>query len=321
MNFLGHQLRNPIGIAAGFDKHGEAIATLGNIGFGFVEIGSVTPLPQSGNPRPRVFRLKEDAAIVNRYGFNSDGHDVVYERVQRLRDESTTTARPPPIGINLGKNKLSTDAIADYVDGVRKFASIADYLVINISSPNTPGLRDWQSKDDLKRLLRSVLAAARSSSNSDHRTVPIVLKLSPDLSDAELADVSQVICHDAGCRVDGIIVSNTTTAREASLRSGSASEAGGLSGRPLATRSTEMIWQMYRLTDGRVPIIGVGGVFSGRDAYEKILAGASVVQLYTAFAYGGAPVVGRVKRELAELLQADGYRCVADAVGKRKQAK
>lgn len=309
VNFLGNQLRNPVGIAAGFDKHAEGIATLAKIGFGFVEIGSVTPLPQPGNPQPRVFRLAEDQAIINRYGFNSDGHDAVFQRIKELKRSSAATATT--IGVNLGKNKLSNDAVADYVDGVRKFAPIADYLVINISSPNTAGLRDWQSKDDLRRLLQQVLAARAVGG------VPIVLKLAPDLSDAELRDVAEVIGRK-DCAVDAIIVSNTTTARADSLKSDHAQETGGLSGRPLAARSTEIVRQMYGLTGGTVPIIGVGGVFTGRDAYEKILAGASVVQLYTAFAYEGPPVVRRVKKELAALLRADGFGSVADAVGKGK---
>lgn len=317
LRFLGHQLRNPIGIAAGFDKHGDAIAGLADIGFGFVEIGSVTPEPQPGNPQPRVFRLHADRAIINRYGFNSVGHTAARQRI--LDDDAGATSL---LGINLGKNKSSTDAAADYVAGVGRFADIAGYLVINVSSPNTPGLRTLQHKDELRSLLAQVLAArdALAAARPDGRRVPVALKLAPDLSDAELLDVARVI-ERTECRVDALIVSNTTVERVGLLSGPVTAEAGGLSGAPLAARSTEMVARVYRLTGGRVPIVGVGGVFSGRDAYEKILAGASVVQIYTAFAWHGPPVVGRIKRELAELLHADGWANVAEAVGKGPRAE
>lgn len=215
------------------------------------------------------------------------------------------------IGINLGKNKHSSSAVSDYVSGVETFAPIADYIVINISSPNTPGLRSLQSEKDMKQLLQNILAARDKISNR----VPIVLKLAPDLSDTELSEIAKVIGRK-DCAVDGLIVSNTTTDRATSLRSLSASETGGLSGAPLAARSTEMIMHMYRLTKGRIPIIGVGGVFTGQDAYEKILAGASVVQIYTSFAYHGPPVVQKIKKELDALLKENGYSSVEEAVGK-----
>lgn len=215
------------------------------------------------------------------------------------------------IGINLGKNKHSSNAVNDYVSGVETFAPIADYIVINISSPNTPGLRSLQSESDLKHLLQNVLAARDKISNN----VPIVLKLAPDLNDTELNEIAKVIGRK-DCAVDGLIVSNTTIERTSSLRSISASETGGLSGAPLAARSTEMIGHMYRLTKGRIPIIGVGGVFTGQDAYEKIRAGASVVQIYTSFAYHGPPVVQKIKKELDALLTENGYSSVAEAVGK-----
>lgn len=246
-----------------------------------------------------------------RYGFNSDGHSIVFQRIQSIRKEQLT--KNVMIGINLGKNKLSPSAVADYVSGVQTFAPIADYIVINISSPNTPGLRSLQSESDLKNLLQNVLTARDKIAGR----VPIVLKLAPDLTNAELSEICKVIGRK-DCAVDGLIISNTTIDRTASLRSRDASEIGGLSGAPLAARSTEMIGHMYRLTKGRVPIIGVGGVFTGRDAFEKILAGASVVQIYTSFAYHGPPIVQKIKKELDALLTENGYNSVIEAVGKAK---
>ncbi|XP_058825223.1 dihydroorotate dehydrogenase (quinone), mitochondrial [Topomyia yanbarensis] len=307
---LDMTLSNPVGIAAGFDKQGEAVCGLNRLGFGFVEVGSVTPKPQPGNPRPRVFRLNEDKAIVNRYGFNSDGHKVVYERLRKAREECGDEV---VLGINLGKNKLSTDAIGDYVKGVKKFSCLADYLVINISSPNTPGLRSMQNKSTLHMLLSDVLKARSSLPETDRR--PILVKLAPDLSDEDVQEVIAVV-KDKECAVDGLIVSNTTIERPPSLKSINAGQLGGLSGVPLSQRSTQLVAKVYKWTDGKIPIIGVGGIFSGQDAFDKILAGASAVQLYTAFIYHGPPIAIRVKRELEQLLQDNGYESVQQAVGK-----
>uniref|UniRef100_A0A182XB88 Dihydroorotate dehydrogenase (quinone), mitochondrial n=1 Tax=Anopheles quadriannulatus TaxID=34691 RepID=A0A182XB88_ANOQN len=309
---LGMAFSNPIGIAAGFDKHGEAVQGLQLIGFGFVEIGSVTPEPQPGNARPRIFRLNEDKAIVNRYGFNSEGHDVVYERLRECREQQPPDQRVA-LGINLGKNKLSLDAIADYVQGVKRFGTLADYLVINVSSPNTPGLRTMQSKSTLQTLLTEVLKARASLPANEQR--PILLKLAPDLSEEDLREIVDVVRAKA-CAVDGLIVSNTTIDRPATLRSVNAGQLGGLSGPPLKHRSTAMIARVYKLTEGKIPIIGVGGIFTGEDAFEKIEAGASAVQLYTSFIFHGPPVVPKIKRELDCLLEANGYASVQDAVGK-----
>ncbi|KAJ6630922.1 Dihydroorotate dehydrogenase (quinone), mitochondrial [Pseudolycoriella hygida] len=306
-------LRNPLGIAAGFDKHAEAIAGLHAIGFGFVEIGSVTPLAQDGNPKPRVFRLSEDKAIINRYGFNSDGHDEVLQRIKTLREDSQTTGAI--IGVNLGKNKESTDYSDDYVIGVEKFAAVADYLVINVSSPNTPGLRDLQHENHLKQLLSNVINKRNSLTAGGQRHVPIFLKLAPDLTNDEAKRIAKVI-KQKGCVVDGIIISNTTVERNPSLVNDNKNEIGGLSGAPLTDRSTELIRQMYRLTDGKVPIIGVGGVFSGKDAFDKILAGASAIQIYSSFIYHGPPIVPKIKKELGKLLMESGYANVAEAVGR-----
>ncbi|KAM7040416.1 dihydroorotate dehydrogenase (quinone), mitochondrial isoform 2-T2 [Acridotheres tristis] len=308
---LGQRFRNPLGLAAGFDKQCEAVDGLYKMGFGFVEVGTVTPEPQEGNPKPRVFRLAEDEAVINRYGFNSHGH-VAVERRLRARQETQIrlTAAGMPLGVNLGKNKSSTDAAADYVAGVRTLGPLADYLVVNVSSPNTPGLRDLQGKAELRDLLSKVLV--ERDLLPCKRKPAVLVKIAPDLTAQDKQDIASVVCE---LGVDGLIVSNTTVSRPSSLRSRQRMEPGGLSGKPLRELSTQTIREMYTLTQGRVPIIGVGGVSSGQDALEKIRAGASLVQLYTALVYHGPPVVGAVKRELEELLREQGFRNVMEAVG------
>lgn len=302
------EFSNPVGLAAGFDKQGEAVNGLVKMGFGFVEVGSVTPKPQPGNPKPRVFRLGEDEGVINRYGFNSDGHEVVYDRLNG-RDSSSGKGI---LGVNLGKNKESPDAVDDYVIGVKKFGELADYLVINVSSPNTPGLRKMQGKQQLKELIDKVLEARDNL--PVQRKPPVLVKIAPDLSDEDKKDIADVLGRKKG-GVDGMIISNTTISRPMTLKSESKSETGGLSGVPLKSLSTRTISDMYKLTGGRIPIVGVGGISCGEDAYEKIKAGASLVQLYSALTYQGPPVVGRIKRELDKLLKKDGYESVTDAVG------
>ncbi|XP_074737836.1 dihydroorotate dehydrogenase (quinone), mitochondrial isoform X2 [Strix uralensis] len=296
---LGQRFRNPVGLAAGFDKQGEAVDGLYKMGFGFVEVGTVTPQPQEGNPRPRVFRLAEDEAVINRYGFNSHGH-IAVERRLRARQETQLrlTGEGMPLGVNLGKNKSSTDAAADYVAGVRTLGPLADYLVVNVSSPNTPGLRDLQGKAELQDLLTKVLA--ERDALPCERKPSVLVKIAPDLTAQDKRDIASVVCE---LGVDGLIVSNTTVSRPSSLQSRQRTEPGGLSGKPLRELSTQTVREMYTLTQGRVPIIGAGGVSSGRDALEKIRAGASLVQMYTALVYHGPLVVGMVKRELEELLR------------------
>ncbi|XP_065497355.1 dihydroorotate dehydrogenase (quinone), mitochondrial [Caloenas nicobarica] len=308
---LGQRFRNPVGLAAGFDKQGEAVDGLYKMGFGFVEVGTVTPQPQEGNARPRVFRLVEDEAVINRYGFNSHGHATV-ERRLRARHETQLrlTGAGMPLGINLGKNKSSTDAAADYVAGVRMLGPLADYLVVNVSSPNTPGLRDLQGKAELRDLLTKVLA--ERDALPCERKPAVLVKIAPDLTTQDKQDIASVICE---LGVDGLIISNTTVSRPSGLRSPQRTEPGGLSGKPLRELSTQTIREMYSLTRGRVPIIGVGGVSSGRDALEKIRAGASLVQMYTALVYRGPPVVGAVKQELEQLLREQGFQNVMEAVG------
>mmetsp|Transcript_20957 Transcript_20957/g.53080 ORF Transcript_20957/g.53080 Transcript_20957/m.53080 type:complete len:388 (-) Transcript_20957:230-1393(-) len=300
---------NPVGLAAGFDKNGEAVEGLARWGFGFVEIGSVTPLPQPGNPKPRVFRLPEDQAVINRYGFNSEGHEAVAKRLTQYRaDESRT---PCILGINLGKNKLSESAVDDYTQGVTKFAHMADYLVVNVSSPNTPGLRNLQARKELDELIVGVLSA-RDEACKGARKTPLLLKIAPDLTKQDKEDIASVVTSR---HVDGLIVSNTTISRPETLKGASREEMGGLSGRPVRDLSTEVIGDMYKLTKGQVPIIGVGGIANGRDAYAKLRAGASLVQFYSAVTYHGPPLVKRIQRELEELIVKDGLTSVSEAVG------
>jgi len=297
----GREFPNPIGLAAGFDKDCEAPDALLRLGFGFAEIGTVTPRPQPGNPKPRVFRLEADGALINRLGFNSGGLDGVVTRL-------SVRTRRGIVGVNLGKNRDSTDPIADYAEGVRRTAALADYLVVNVSSPNTPGLRDLQARETLETLLRALVAARAETGASP----PLLLKIAPDLVAEERADIAAVALATG---IDGIIVSNTTIARPKGLTSPLAGEAGGLSGRPLFAPSTAMLADLYRLTGGRLPLIGVGGVASAADAYGKIRAGASLVQLYTALVFAGPALLQQIKTDLAKRLRRDGFASVTEAIG------
>ncbi len=304
---FGLDFPNPLGLAAGFDKNAEVFAPALRLGFGFVEIGSVTPRPQAGNPRPRLFRLAEDGAVINRMGFNNDGLAAVRARLARR-----PTASRGILGANLGKNKESADAAADYAAGVRALAPLADYLVINVSSPNTPGLRALQGRAPLEALL----AAVRGARGAEKP--PLLLKIAPDLTEADKQDIAEVALAGG---LDGLIVSNTTVARAPGLRGPAAKEAGGLSGRPLFQPSTAVLADMYRLTGGKLPLIGVGGISSGEEAYAKIRAGASLLQLYTALVYGGPGLVRRIKRDLAACLRADGFTNIAQAVGAGRRGR
>jgi dihydroorotate dehydrogenase len=286
-------------MAAGFDKEGEVPDALLGLGFGFVEIGTVTPEPQPGNPRPRMFRLKEDRAVINRLGFNSRGQAVARERLERRGD------RPGIVGINIGANKDSPSRIADYVTGVRNMAKLAAYLTVNISSPNTPGLRALQSGDALDELLASVRAARGKG------RPPIFLKVAPDLEPHEIDAIARIAIDR---RVDALVVSNTTVSRPA-LTSRHAAEAGGLSGTPLRDLARQRLRDFRAATGGQLPLIGVGGIASGEDAYARIRAGASLVQLYTAMIYRGPGLARRISAELAGLLRRDGFASVAEAVG------
>ena len=294
---LGLSIPNPVGLAAGFDKNAQVPDAMAKLGFGFVECGTVTPRPQSGNPKPRLFRLTQDRAVINRLGFNNAG------MVQAARNLASRKGSGL-VGINIGANKDSVDRISDYARGFAELSSLADYVTVNVSSPNTPGLRGLQNKDELTQLLGTLTQSRKNK-------IPLLLKIAPDLDTAALDDIAAVVRASS---IEGVIVSNTTLARPP-LVSGNASEAGGLSGAPLFAPSTEILRQMRLRLGTAVTLIGVGGISSGEDAYAKILAGASLVQLYTALVYRGPGLVGRIKRELSALLARDGFAHVADAVG------
>jgi len=296
---LGRLFTNPIGLAAGFDKNAEAVLPLMRLGFGFVEAGTVTPRPQPGNPKPRLFRLPADRAVINRMGFNNAGLDAYIEQVRRLGN------RPAPFGANIGINKEGADPERDYKAMVAALTPFADYITINVSSPNTPGLRDLQGEERLRAILTAVMGAVPVRP-------PILVKLAPDLSDAGLEAVVQVAIETGA---SGLIISNTTIARPATLRDKNASQAGGLSGAPLFARSTEMLARAHGLAGRRLTLIGAGGVRSGADALAKIRAGASLVQLYSEFAYAGPALIPRIKVELLEAMRAEGFETVVQAIG------
>jgi dihydroorotate dehydrogenase len=288
---LGLSFPNPLGLAAGFDKNAEVPDQMLALGFGFTEVGTVTPLPQQGNPRPRLFRLAEDEAVINRMGFNNEGHQAALKRLTARRG-------PGIVGVNIGANKDSTDRIADYVKGIAAFSHVASYFTVNISSPNTPGLRALQSRAELEQLLAR-LNAARAA---EAKRPPMLLKIAPDLRADELEDIAAAC---AGGAVDGIIVSNTTLSREG-LRSARASEAGGLSGLPLLALSTRQLARLHLLTKGAIPLIGAGGVHDADSALLKIRAGASLVQLYSALVYRGPGLVTEILSGLAAELGRSG---------------
>ena len=299
-NIAGLSIPNPVGLAAGFDKNATAIAPLMRAGFGFIELGAATPRAQPGNPKPRLFRLQQDHAVINRFGFNNDGADVIADRLAN---------RPSgiPVGLNLGANKNSTDRAADFASVLATCGSQLEFATVNVSSPNTEALRDLQGKDALTALLGNVIDVANSLS----KRIPIFLKIAPDLTPDELADIAQVAIA-AG--VDAIVATNTTVSRDG-LKNPARGEAGGLSGAPLFDRSTRILAALSGLTNGKIPLIGVGGIGSADDAYTKIKAGASAVQLYTAMVYQGLSLAGRIAKGLDDRLAADGFQNLSEAVG------
>ncbi|MEO1252164.1 MAG: quinone-dependent dihydroorotate dehydrogenase [Pseudomonadota bacterium] len=301
ISVAGIDFPNPLGLAAGFDKNAEVPNAMLDLGFGFVEIGGVTPRAQPGNARPRVFRLREDAAVINRYGFNNDGLERIAARLKRRR-------RKGVVGANLGANKDSADRAADYVTGLRGLVGLVDFFTVNVSSPNTPGLRALQDKGALQELMRAVIAER----DANGPAAPVFLKIAPDLQDADKADIAALTRE---MNLDGLIISNTTIARPDSLRSPRASETGGLSGQPLFAMSTALLRDFRKELGAETPLIGVGGVSSARDAYEKILAGAALVQLYTAMVYEGPGLPARILRDLPPFLDADGFETISEAVG------
>ena len=299
----GLRLPNCIGLAAGFDKNAEAPDAMLAAGFGFVECGTVTPQPQDGNPRPRLFRLTPDRAVINRMGFNNQGLEAFAERLAGRR-------RRGVVGANLGANKDSADRIGDYVAGLKRLWGLADYFTVNVSSPNTPGLRDLQAKTALQELTGRVAEARAPLQESGD--VPIFLKVAPDIAERDIGDIVHTVKASG---LNGLIVSNTTLARPDTLASPAKGEAGGLSGAPLMAPSTRMLRLFHQADDG-LALIGAGGVASGADAYAKIRAGACAVQLYTALVYAGPGLVTRIKRDLAERLRADGFASAAEARGR-----
>src|SRR3989344_3613840 len=325
---FGVRFKNPIGLAPGYEKSGGFARFMAALGFGFIEVGTVTPEPQPGNPKPRLFRLDADKAIINRMGFNSMGAMAVAKNLKRLEKRDFV------IGVNLGKNKITPneEALRDYATGFTELAPLADYVVVNVSSPNTPGLRELQGKEELRNLLMELQklnppspalplegreiqtnsSPLRGPASSERRRGeevrwgwrPLLLKISPDLTDGELDDIAEIVLET---KIDGVIATNTAATEGMG--------GGGLSGRPIAKRVTEVIGYLYKKLEGRVPIIGAGGIFSAEDAYEKIRAGASLVEIYTGMIYEGPSLPKKIKRGLVKLLEADGFRSVKEVVG------
>ncbi len=305
-SLAGMALLNPVGLAAGYDKNATAIAPLSRAGFGFVEVGAATPLPQPGNPKPRLFRLSEDRAAINRFGFNNDGAPAIADRLARR------TKGPVPVGLNLGANKTSDNRAADFARVLATCCPHVDFATVNVSSPNTEKLRDLQGPAALAALLSGVMEARAALPTP----IPIFLKIAPDLTNDDLAQIAEVALASG---LAGIIATNTTLSREG-LKSANRGEVGGLSGAPLFEKSTRVLARLSQLTDGKLPLIGVGGISTAEDAYAKIRAGASAVQLYTAMVYNGLSLVPRIAHGLDTLLAQDGFNTVADAVGTNRSA-
>jgi dihydroorotate dehydrogenase len=308
INIAGLPLSNCVGLAAGFDKNAEVPAAMSKAGFGFVECGTVTPLAQAGNPRPRLFRLTRDQAVINRMGFNNEGLEPFAARLSALKTKRANGI----VGANIGANKDATDRIADYVSGLTRLWGLSDYFTVNISSPNTPGLRALQTKAALEELLGRIAEARGLLKAAGTVDYPIFLKVAPDLEDGEVEAIVETV-KAAG--LNGIIVSNTTIARPADLVSPEAAESGGLSGKPLLSASTAMLARFHAANNGHLALIGAGGIASGADALAKIRAGACAVQLYSALVYGGPGLVQRIKSDLAARLRAEGFASVTDAIG------
>lgn len=300
----GLNLPNPVGLAAGFDKNGEVLTPLSRAGFGFVEVGAVTPRPQPGNPKPRLFRLTEDRAAINRFGFNNEGMEVMAKRLAHRPKDAV-------IGLNLGANKDSEDRAGDFVKVLAHCAEYLDFATVNVSSPNTEKLRDLQGKAALTALLSGVI----ETRDALPRPLPIFLKIAPDLTEAELQDIAEVARET---RVDAVIATNTTLSRDG-LRSVHKDETGGLSGAPLFEKSTRVLARLSKLTDGDIPLIGVGGISNAEQAYAKICAGASAVQFYTAMVYGGISLAADIAEGLDDLLARDGFDTVSQAVGSKRE--
>ena len=299
--FCEKKLSSPIGVAAGFDKNAEVYNPLFNLGFGFVEVGTITPKPQFGNPKPRVFRLEEDEALINRLGFNNSGSEQISKRIKENNKKGF-------LGINIGPNKNSTDRVEDYLICFRKFYNLADYITINISSPNTENLRDFHNQDELNSLIDK-LKNEKKELNSN---IPLAIKVSPDLNDDQINEVSKIIMEQ---EIGIIIVSNTTDKNRENLKNINKLEKGGLSGKPIEKISNEAISKFYKILKDKTKIIGVGGVSNGQDAFEKIISGATLVQLYTGMVYRGPRIASKISKELIDLLKNKGFKNVSEAIG------
>ena len=302
IELLGKNFPNPIGLAAGFDKSAEVYNSLLKLGFGFVEVGTITPLKQFGNPKPRIFRLEDDGALINRLGFNNDGMNVIKNRIK-------SGGKKGVLGINIGPNKDTKDQKNDFCLGLKNFFDIADYITVNISSPNTESLRDFHEQEKLKDLLLA-LNKIKKENKTD---TPLLLKVSPDIKDNNISEIVDVATKND---IAAIILTNTTNGNRDNLRSEVKKEEGGLSGEPLQQISTNMIKKFYKQLNGKIPIIGVGGVNSGKSAYEKIIAGASLLQLYTSFVYRGPSIAKDIKKELIQILKTEGLSNIKEAIGK-----
>ena len=298
------EIENPIGMAAGFDKNAEVYNSLFNLGFGFVEVGTITPLKQYGNPKPRVFRLVEDEALINRLGFNNIGAKNIIDRIKKNKPSGL-------LGINIGPNKDTLDKVNDYIECFKIFYEVADYITINISSPNTENLRNFHDQIKLDELLQTL---NKEKKNLNSKT-PITVKISPDVNDKEISQISEVLLNN---KIDAIIVSNTSDSTRDDLKNIQSHQKGGLSGKPIELKSTKLINKFYKILNGKIKIIGVGGVDSGKSAYEKFLAGANYVQLYTGMVFRGPNIVNLIKKELKELLLKDGVKNFNEIVGKTK---
>ena len=302
VQLLGKNFPNPIGLAAGFDKSAEAYNSLLRLGFGFVEVGTVTPLKQFGNPKPRIFRLKDDYALINRLGFNNDGIEIIKNRIK-------SDGKKGILGVNIGPNKETKDQKNDFCLGLKNFFDIADYITVNISSPNTEGLRDFHDQEKLKDLL----LALNEIKKENKMDISLLLKVSPDIEDNHISEIVDVATNND---IAAIILTNTTNGNRDNLRSKIKKEEGGLSGEPLQQISTNIIKKFYKQLNGEIPIVGVGGINSGKSAYEKIIAGASLLQLYTGFVYRGPSTAKDIKKELIKILKAEGINSIKEAVGK-----
>jgi len=307
-HLMGLDFTNPIGLAAGFDKNAEVMHSMFSFGFGFLEVGTITPQPQIGNSKPRIYRLIEDGAIINSLGFNNKG---VKKVKKNLIKHQKSNLKNKIVGVNIGKNKKSIEAIDDYLIGLEELGDLASYITINISSPNTEGLRDLQLRGKIEKLIKKIINKRDEIKNIN--TKPILIKISPDLNEDQLRDLALISLAN---NIDGLILTNSTIKRYDNLISINKEKKGGLSGKPLYENSNLVLKKMYELTNGQLPLIGVGGISSGRDCYEKIKSGASLVQLYTALVYSGPNLINNMKSDLIDLIRTDGYKNVSEVIGK-----